>query len=145
MTLAGATFEIDLMPISERERSDAFKQFHKNKQLVNPLTKNMELVPFFDINDPEFRQVAEDLLDKVIVDFRGIGDNDFVPLDGKLRENKLLLGSIEVEEEEVVDLLDANGEKAAMKVPRTRFFRTLILDKAVSLSKAIAEADEKNS
>jgi len=144
MTLAGETFEIDLMPITDEERINAFKAFRKRKQLYNPLSKGMELVSYFDDEDPAFRKAADDLLDKIIVDFRGVGDAEGNPIDGKLLENKLLLGSISVEDVEEIPVVDESGATSIIRQARKRLLRALIVDRAVALSQATAEVDEKN-
>jgi len=145
MTLAGETFEIDLMPLTEEERLNVFKIFRKRKNVVNPITKQMELVSYFDDNDLEFQKLADDLLCQVIVDFRGIGNGNGEPLDGTLRENKLLLGSLKVQDIEEISIVDESNQTAVIRQPRERYFRTLIFDKAVELSQAIVEAETKNS
>ena len=152
MTLAGETFEIDLMPLTEEERLNIFKTFRKRRNILNPISKQMEVISYFDDDDPKFQKAADDLLDKVIVDFRGLGEEEnpdnptgkLIPLDGTLRENKLLIGSVKVKEIEEIPIVDENGQTANIKQPRERYFRTLILDKAVELSQATAEAETKN-
>jgi hypothetical protein len=145
MTLAGETFEIDLLPITEDERLDVFKPFRKRRNVNNPITKQMEIVTYFDDNDPGFRKAADDLLCKVIANFRGIGDEKGLAIDGSLKENKLLLGSVKVQDIEEITVMDENNQTAVIKQPRQRYFRALILDKAVELSEAAVETEIKNS
>lgn len=145
MTLAEETFEIDLMPITEEERIEAFKPFRRRRSVENPRSKQMELVTFFDDDNPGFKRTAEDLLCKVVVNFRGIGDADGNSIDGTVRENKILLGSLKIKDIEDISVVDENGQAAFIKQPRERYFRALILDKAVELSQATAEAETKNS
>jgi|WetSurMetagenome_2_1015567.scaffolds.fasta_scaffold00088_42 hypothetical protein len=144
MELAGDTFEIDLMPISQEDRASVFKLLRKHKQLVNPVTKAMELVPYFDDQDPAIQKAFDDLLDRVIVNFRGIGDSDGNPLDGTIRANKILLGSIKVKDVEDIAVTDESGAVTTFKQPRERYFKSLIIDKAIEVGSAFAESDSKN-
>jgi hypothetical protein len=144
MSLAGQEFDIELLHITEEDRVKVFRKFRKNRQVVNPVSKQVEILPFFDDNDPAFKSSADDLLDQVVLNFHGIGDETGKEYDGTLRENKLLLGSIEVEDVEDIPITDEAGDKAVIHRPRIRPFRALIFDKAVALSKAVAEADKKN-
>jgi len=144
MTLEGEIFEIDLMPLPEEERLKMFRPFLKRKNVQNPFSKQMEITTYMDYNDEAFANVADNLLDHVVINFRGIADEKGSPLDGSLRENKILLGSIKVNDIEEITLVDENGQSATMHQPRERFFRTLIIDKAVELAQAIAEVERKN-
>jgi len=145
MELAGTTFEIELVPQTDKENWEVFKPFRKRKNIYNPVTKNMETQTYLDDADPEFAKIADDRLDKVVRNFRGIAVDD-VELDGTRRENKLLLGSVQVEDTEDIEIEDAaTGERAVIKQKRVRSFRQLIFEKAAQLGKATAEAATKNS
>ncbi len=71
-------------------------------------------------------------------------DENGNPLDGTVRENKLLLGSVKVEDVEDIEILDEAGGKSYIKQKRIRFFRSLIFDKAMELAAVTAESEIKN-
>jgi hypothetical protein len=144
MTLAGETFKIELIPFSEQEQIKLFKPFRKTKNVVNPLTKRMEIIPYLDNSNVDYMKMSEDLLDKIVVNFWGIGGADG-ELDGSVRENKILLGSVQVDDVEDITVVDQDtGEKAIIKQPRTRKFSALIFDKASKLAGTIVEVETGN-
>lgn len=144
MELAGETFEIELLPLEEQERLKIFEPFMKRKYVNNPITKKMDEVSFFQDDNEELKKKADDLLDKHVINFYGIGDKDG-PLDGSIRENKLLLASLEVDDIEEIPFEDPQSKEiVVIKKPIKTLFRAKILDKCVELSKTIAEAEGKN-
>lgn len=144
MKLAGEEFEIDLVPLTEEDRLNIFRKFRKKKSIHNPVTRAMEMLTYFDDDDAGFQKAADELLCKIIVDFRNIADVNGVPFDGKLEENKMLLGSVKVDYIEDITVVDESGQTAIIKQPRERYLRASIIDKAVELSSTVAEAEAKN-
>jgi hypothetical protein len=145
MTLAGQEFEIELLPLDQRDFRKAMSPFSKRKNAYNPVTKTMDLQSYFDDDDPEYQKAIDDLMDKHIKNFWGISVDGETQLDGTVRENKLLLGSIRVEDKEVIEFEDqATKEKGVFKQKRERFFSALILDKLFDLAKVRAESASKN-
>jgi hypothetical protein len=146
MELGGDKFPIVLKPITEEYRAEKLMPFRKMKHIRNPVGGKMELVTYWDDLNPEYRKVADDLLNEIIVSFGGVDieDEKGNPITDE-RERKLVLGSIEVEDMETIPISDEAGEKASIQVPRTRLFGQLIFGKAISLSKAHMEEETKNS
>jgi hypothetical protein len=145
MTLAGEGFPITLLPMLLRDQVVAFAQFRKRKNVPNPVSGKMEMMDYFDDKDEGYLKVADDLLEKHVIDFHGIGLNPGEELDGTLRENKLLLGSVKVEDVEEVKILDPDTKEVAIILrPRMRYFRNLIFDKCSELAETIAETETKN-
>jgi len=145
MELAGQEFEIDLIPYEEKKQSEVLAKFRKTKNLVNPVSKRLEVITYFDDKDNSYQDVANELLDQLVRDFRGIGGLDGKALDGTKKENKVLLGSVQVKDVELIEIEDPDTkEKAIVKKPRTRIFRDMIFEKASELASTIAEAEEKN-
>ena len=146
MELAGQKFEIELLPCEAQEFIDVIAPCRRQKSVLNPLLKKMEMISYLDDNDEKYRAITDDLLDKLVVNFHGIGDKDGIPLDGTARANKILLGSVKVEDFEEIPIEDKETkEKAVLKQRRVRLFRALIFDRAVELAQTIAEAESKNS
>lgn len=145
MKLAGQPFEIEMLPLEEKERLKLLKPFLKSKYVHNPVSGKMDAVSYFDDADDKGEKVINDLLDSIVVNFSGVGDTDGKELDGSMRDNKILLGSVEVESiEEIVMEDPETKEKITINRPRKTLFRNLILDKAVELSKTMVEAEVKN-
>jgi hypothetical protein len=150
MTIAGTEFSITLLPLPLKDHMDAFAPFRKRKNVPNPISGRMEFMEYFDDKDDKYLKVAEDLLDKHVVNFKGVAipgaDGQPVELDGTKRENKILLGSVKVEDFEEIRVIDPETkEEAVIPRPRMRYFRALIFDKCNELADTIAEAVEKNS
>lgn len=145
MELAGQRFEIELLPTDDMQLFEDFKPFRKTKPVLNSYTKKMEQFTYLNEDDPAFLKVAEKRLLKIVNNFWGIAGNDGVELDGTKDENKLLLGSVQIEDTEDINVEDGAGGTAVIKQPRVRPFRTLIFEKAAELGKAVAEAEIKNS
>jgi hypothetical protein len=145
MNLAGQDFEIELLPLLERDRVSAFSEFMKRKGLVNPISNKMDFVEYMDYKDPRWAKISDDLLDKHVRNFKGIGGNNREELDGTIRENKILLGSVKVEDIEEIEIIDPESkEKAIVPKKRERYFYQLIFDKCTDLANTIAEAETKN-
>lgn len=144
MALEGQEFDIELIPLPEEERLQIFSPYVKRKYIHNPVTKKMDEVSYFQDEEGEMKKKSDDLLDKHIVNFWGVGTKDG-PLDGSLRENKLLLASIEVDDIEEIPVEDPQTkEVVVIRKPIKTIFRAKILDKCVELSKTIVEAETKN-
>ncbi len=144
MELAGCKFEIELTPIEPSEVVKLFTKFRKWRNVYNPISKQMEIQHYIDDTDPEYLSFTDNLLDKIVKNFKGISDENGNPLDGTVRENKLLLGSVKVEDVEDIEILDEAGGKSYIKQKRIRFFRSLIFDKAMELAAVTAESEIKN-
>jgi hypothetical protein len=146
MELAGETFDITLLPLAIQDYAAAFAPFRRRRNVPNPVSGKMELVEYFDDTDQKAEKVAHELLDKVVIDFKGIAGPDGKELDGKVRENKILLGNVKVKDQEEVKVFEPETkEEAVILRPRTRYFRNLIFDKCQELAETIAEVAEKNS
>lgn len=144
MTLAGEEFPITLLPLPLKDQAAPFNRFRKRKNVPNPISGKMELVEYFDDKDPDFQKAAEDLLDRHVKTFSGIAGPDG-ELDGSQRANKVLLGSVKVDDFEEIRVIDPETkEEAVIPRPRTRYFRALIFDKCNELAETIAEAETKN-
>lgn len=148
MELGGIKFEIELLPFSEKEQFAIFREFRKMKKVLNPVSKTMELIPYLDFedgNDKKLDEKMEKELDRIVRNFWGIGDLEGNERDGTLKENKLLLGSIKVEDFEEIPIEDDTGGKAIIKQKRTRRFSALIFNEAARLAETIIETEIKNS
>ena len=145
MTLAETEFPIELVPIDQKEYVRKMGQFRRRKNAYNPVTKTMDLQTYFDDDNPEYQKSVEDLLVDHIKNFKGVSLDGITELDGTLRENKLLLMNVRVEDYEVIEFEDkATKDKAEFKQKRDRYFSGLILDKLFELSKIRAETSTKN-
>lgn len=145
MELAGQSFDIELLPLTAKDRLEIFKPFEKRKYIPNPVTQLMNEVSYFQDDKGEFKTKREDLIDKHVINFWGIGENENTPLDGSKRENKLLIASIVVDDVEDIRVEDPQTKEiVVIKNHTKRNFGEKILDKCVELSKAIVEAETKN-
>lgn len=145
LSIGGQEFEADVRPLATAEFARAFKPFRKQKQVVNPATKGVEMISYFDDSSEEFGKIMDDLLCSVLVDFRGIGTDPDTPLDGKLAENKLLLGGVPVEEEDRQTIIDpTTGERVEFSSTRKRTMRDVIIERAQQLAMTQVETGIKN-
>lgn len=145
MELSGVPFEIELLPLPQKEWIRILEPFRRRKSVLNPSTSKMEITNFTDEDSVKYMEVTDDLLDRLIRNFRGIAGENDKELDGTLKENKLLLGSIKIEDVEEIQIQDEAGDKGVIRRPRTRMFRQLIFEKATELADTTVEAERKNS
>jgi hypothetical protein len=145
MTLNGTEFPITLLPLEQKDFFKKFNAFRRRKNAYNPVTKLMDLQTYFDDEDPKYISTVEDLLDAHVLNFHGISIDGETELDGTKRENKILLGSIRVEDNEDIPLEDPQTkEKVIITQKRERPFSALIFDKCMELAKVTAKAEIKN-
>lgn len=147
MELAGEKFDMEIIPKPRSEQAEVLAEFKKTKTVPNPKTGRMEVVVYYDSDkatNDKYEKKANDLLDEIVSNFHGVGNSEG-ELDGTKRDNKILLGSVLVEDVEEIQIEDESGEKAVIKQPRKRMFRQLIFDKSTELADVIAEAETKNS
>lgn len=145
MTLAGVEFPITLIPLDQKYYLKRMSGFRKRKNAYNPVSKTMDLQTYFDDDDPEYQRVVEDILTEHIVNFKGISLDGTTELDGTIKENKVILINVRVQDFEVLEWEDdATKEKGKFKQPRDRYFSGLILDKLFELAKIRAEVSGKN-
>ena len=145
MELSGVSFEIELLPLPQKEWIRILEPFRKRKTVLNPSTNRMEIASFTDEDSEKYMEVTDALLDRLVRNFRGIAGENDQELDGTLKENKLLLGSVKIEDMEEIQIQDEAGDKGVIRRPRTRMLRQLIFEKATELADTTVETERKNS
>jgi hypothetical protein len=145
MKIGETEFQIELLPLPRKNFWKAMSEFRKRKNAFNPVTKIMDLQTYFDEDNPKYQDAIDNMIDKHVINFKGISVDGETEIDGTLKENKLLLASLTIEDIEEIPVEDPEThEKAVITQKRERLFRTLIIDKLLDLAKTKVETEVKN-
>ena len=85
MELSGVSFEIELLPLPQKEWIRILDPFRKRKNVLNPSTNRMEIASFTDEDSEKYMEVTDALLDRLVRNFRGIAGENDQELDGTLK------------------------------------------------------------
>ena len=143
ISISGIKVPMTIIPCEDEEFYKDMRQFRKSRMVHNPVTKQMERIEYWEDKNAEYKKIAEEKLDRHLLNFTAIDENG-EPIDGSKKENKLLFAGVIVEDHEEVSLKDEEGNAGFVLRPRRRAVMALIFDQITELARASIEAVEGN-